>query len=90
LCRGCIVLPGARKGGNDGEAQRNPGDGKDGAVCLEYEDGTTHVIISPQLPMPSFSEHAAAKVQIVNRLKQIGADLLSIEADQIIIERAAA
>jgi hypothetical protein len=36
--------------------------------------------------MPSPLESAAAKIQVVNLLKRLGADLLSIEPDQIIIE----
>ena len=65
-------------------------DGKDAAVRVQYEDGATHVIIPRDLPIPSPSEPAAAKIRVANQLKGLGADLQNIEPDQIVIELAPA
>jgi hypothetical protein len=53
---------------------------------VDYEDGTTHLIVPHQLAMPSPLEPAAARIQVVNLLARLDADLLSIEPDQTIIE----
>jgi hypothetical protein len=68
------------------EARLTTADGRDGALSVDCEDGATHLIVPHQLAMPSPLESAAAKIQVVNLLKRLGADLLSIEPDQIIIE----
>jgi hypothetical protein len=61
-------------------------DGKDSAVSVEYGDGTTHLIVPHQLTFPSPIEPTAAKIQVANLLRQLGADLLHIEPDQVTIE----
>lgn len=61
-------------------------DGKDSAISVEYEDGTTHLIVPHQLAIRSPLEPAVAKIQVVNLFKSLGTDLLNIETDQIVIE----
>jgi hypothetical protein len=61
-------------------------DGKDSALSVEYEGGDTHLIIPHQLAIPSPLEPAATKIQVAYLLRKLGADLLNIEPDQIIIE----
>jgi hypothetical protein len=68
------------------EVRTTTTDGKDSTVSVEYEDGTTHVIVPHQLTFPSPLEPAVAKIRVVNLLKKLGADLLDIEPDQITIE----
>ena len=68
------------------EVRLTTADGKDGALSVAYEDGATHLIVPYELAMPSPLEPAAAKLQVVNLLKRLGADLLNIEPNQIIIE----
>ena len=59
-------------------------DSKDATVRVEYEDGVTHVILPHKLISPL--EPAAAKLQVVDQLKGLGADLPNIEPDQVIVE----
>ena len=61
-------------------------DGKESALSVEYEEGATHLIVPHQLTFPSPLEPAAAKLRVLNLLKQLGTDLLNIEPDQITIE----
>jgi len=63
-------------------------DGKSAHVRVEYEHGDAYVILSDQLLLPSPLDPAAAKIQVVTQLKTLGADLLNIEPDQIVIEWA--
>jgi hypothetical protein len=68
------------------EVRLTTADGKDCALSVEYEYGTTHLIVPDQLAMSSPLEPAAAKLQVANLLKRLGADLQNIEPDLIIIE----
>jgi hypothetical protein len=68
------------------EVRVTTSDGKDSALSVEYEEGETHLIVPHQLTFPSPLEPAATKLQVVNLLKRLGADLLNIEPDQIIVE----
>jgi hypothetical protein len=61
-------------------------DGKNSAVTVEYEDGTTHLIVPHQLTISSPLEPGAAKIQVLNLLRRLGDDLQKIEPDQIRIE----
>jgi hypothetical protein len=68
------------------EVRVTTSDGKDGALSVEYEEGDTHLIVPHQLTFPSPLEPAAAKIRVANLLNRLGADLLNIEPDQIVIE----
>ena len=63
-------------------------DGKSAHLRIEYEHGDAYAILSDQLSLPSPLDPGAAKIQVVTQLKTLGADLLNIEPDQIVIEWA--
>jgi hypothetical protein len=63
-------------------------DGTSAHVRIEYENGDAYVILSDQMSLPSSLDLGSAKIQVVNQLKTLGADLLNIEPDQIVIEWA--
>jgi hypothetical protein len=60
--------------------------GKTATVRVEYEDGTTQVIVADQLLMPSPLEPAVAKIQVANQLRKLSINLHHIEPDQITME----
>jgi hypothetical protein len=60
-------------------------DGKNAAVSVEYEDGTTRVAID-RISLLSPLDPAATRVQVANQLRAFGIDLSDIAAAQIIIE----
>ena len=68
------------------EVRTTTTDGKDSAITVAYEDGTTHLIVPHQLTFPSPLEPAVAKIRVLDLLKKLGTDLLHIEPDQITIE----
>jgi hypothetical protein len=61
-------------------------DGKTAIVKVEYEDGTTRIIVADQLSIPSPLEPAAAKIQVANQLGNLSVNPPHVEPNQIIIE----
>jgi hypothetical protein len=59
------------------------------AVRVEYDDGSTQVVLADQLSMPSPSD-VAAKIRVANQLKKLSFDLPDIGPDQITVESTAA
>jgi hypothetical protein len=56
------------------------------AARVEYDDGSTQVILADQLLMPSPLDPAAAKIQVASQLKKLAIAPRGIEPNQIIIE----
>jgi hypothetical protein len=61
-------------------------DGNTATVKVEYQDGTTQIIVADQLRLSSPLEPAAAGVQVANQLNKLNIDLQYVEPDQIVIE----
>jgi len=59
---------------------------KNATVTVEYEDGVTRAVFTYQLANAAPSEPVAAKIQVLNRLRELGVDLQTIHSQQVIIE----
>ena len=58
----------------------------DATVKVEYEDGVTRAVFTYQLTNAVPFDTVAAKIQVLNRLREFGVDLQTIYSQQVIIE----
>jgi hypothetical protein len=54
-------------------------------VIIEYESGSTQLVVADQLKMPSPLDPAEAKLQVARTLNKLRVALPRIEPDQIVI-----